>query len=99
MRNFIYCVYSPRIRMLMSRKVRWTGHVARMGQMIIRYTFFVKKPERKNPHGVLRSRREVDLNINTEDVVAAGEHCDSSILNTVSATRRYISWGMLEITI
>ena len=62
------------------------------------YTFFVKNPEGKTPHGVLRSRREIDLNCNTEHVVAEVEQCDSSILNTVSTTVRYISWGLLEIT-
>lgn len=67
------------------------------GQMIITLFFSFKKPERKNPYGVPRSRREVDLN--TEQVVASLEQCARSILNTVSATIRCISWGMLEITI
>jgi hypothetical protein len=62
-----------------------------------RDTFFVREPERKNPHGVLRSRREDDLHINKEYV--ASMERDSSTLNPVSATIRYISWGMLEITI
>jgi hypothetical protein len=100
MRNCICYIYSLCIRILVSRKIRWAGHVAHMGRMIIRYTFFfVKKPGRKIPHGVLRSRSEVDLNINTEHVVASVGQCDSSILNTDSAAVRYISWGMLEITI
>lgn len=55
--------------------------------------------ERKNPHGVMRNRREDGLNINKDHVVASVEQCDSCILNTFSATICYISWGMLKITI
>jgi hypothetical protein len=95
MTNFLRCIYSLRTGMLMSRMKIWAGHVARMGQMI---DFFVRKPERKNPHGVLGSTREGDLYTNNQHVVASVER-DSSILNTASATICYVSWGMLEITI
>jgi hypothetical protein len=95
MANFLRCVYSQRTGMLMSRMKIWAGHVARMDQMI---DLFVRKPERKNPHEVLGSTREGDLYTNKEHVVASVER-DSSILNVVSATICYVSWGMLEITI
>jgi hypothetical protein len=53
--------------MLISRIIRWAGHVARMGQ-IIRYAVFVAKAERTNPHGILWSRPEDKLNANEECV-------------------------------
>jgi hypothetical protein len=41
---------SPNIvRMIKARRMRWTGHVARMGEMRKRYRILVAKPERKRP--------------------------------------------------
>jgi hypothetical protein len=38
---------SPNIvRMIKSRRMRWTGHVARMGEMRNEYKILVGKPER-----------------------------------------------------
>jgi hypothetical protein len=44
------------IRMIKSRKVRWAGHVARMGEKKNAYRISVAKPERKRPVG--RPRRK-----------------------------------------
>jgi hypothetical protein len=39
---------SPNIRRLIkSKETRWTGHVARMGEMINAYKLLVSKPEKK----------------------------------------------------
>jgi hypothetical protein len=43
------------IRMIKSRKMRWAGHVARMGEKRNAYRILVEKPEGKRPLG--RSRR------------------------------------------
>jgi hypothetical protein len=43
------------IRMIKSRRMRWVGHVARMGTTGNAYRIFVGKPERKRPLG--RPRR------------------------------------------
>jgi hypothetical protein len=43
------------IRMIKSRRVRWVGHVARMGVKTGAYRILVGKPEGKRPLG--RSRR------------------------------------------
>jgi hypothetical protein len=43
------------IRLIKSRKTRWAGHVARMGETRIAYRLLVGKPEGKRPLG--RSRR------------------------------------------
>jgi hypothetical protein len=36
------------IRMIKSRRMRWAGHVARMGKLRIGYRILVGKPEGKN---------------------------------------------------
>jgi hypothetical protein len=45
--------------MIKSRRVRWAGHVARMGARSNKYRIVVGKPERKRPLGKPR-RRWVD---------------------------------------
>jgi hypothetical protein len=47
------------IRMIKSRRTRWAGHVARMGETRNAYRILVGKPERKRPLGKPR-RRWVD---------------------------------------
>jgi hypothetical protein len=39
------------IRMIKSRRMRWAGHVARMGQKKNAYRILVGKPEGKRPLG------------------------------------------------
>jgi predicted small integral membrane protein len=46
------------ISTMKSRKMRWTGHVARMGVNRKKYRLLMGKPERKRPLG--RPRRRVD---------------------------------------
>jgi hypothetical protein len=54
----MYC--SPSIiRMIKSRRMRWAGHVARMGEKRNAYRILVGMPERKRPLGRPR-RRWVD---------------------------------------
>jgi hypothetical protein len=47
------------IRIIKSRRMRWAGHVARMGEKRNAYRLLVGKPERKRPPGRPR-RRWVD---------------------------------------
>jgi hypothetical protein len=42
---------SPSIRVIKSRRMRWTGHVAHMGEMRNVYEIFVINLDRKRPHG------------------------------------------------
>jgi hypothetical protein len=43
---------SPNIvRIIKSRRMRWTGHAARMWEMRKAYKIFVGKPEGNRPHG------------------------------------------------
>jgi hypothetical protein len=39
------------IRIIKSRRMRWAGHVARMGEKRITYKLLVEKPEGKTPLG------------------------------------------------
>jgi hypothetical protein len=53
------------IRMILSRRMRWAGHVARMGAKSNPYRILVGKPEEKRPLGRQRRRWvgniEIDL--------------------------------------
>jgi hypothetical protein len=44
------------IRMIKSRRMRWAGHVARMGEKRNTYSLLVGKPEGKRPLGRPRPR-------------------------------------------
>ena len=58
--NDLYC--SPNIfRVIKSRRMRWTGHVARMGESRGVYGVLVGKPEGKKPLGRLRRRWEDNI--------------------------------------
>ena len=58
--NGLYC--SPNIaRVKKSRKMRWAGHVASMGERRGVYRVLVRKPDGKRPLG--RSRHRWDYNI------------------------------------
>jgi hypothetical protein len=58
MRNFVSCTPSI-IRIINSRRMRWAGHVARMGEKRNAYRILVGMPEGKRPLGRPR-RRWVD---------------------------------------
>jgi hypothetical protein len=45
------------IKITKSRRMRWAGHVARMGEKTNAYRLLVGKPEGKGPLGCMISRR------------------------------------------
>jgi hypothetical protein len=51
------------IRIIKSRKMRWAGLVARMGEMINAYNILAGKPERRRPLGRPRCKWEGNINI------------------------------------
>jgi hypothetical protein len=54
--------FSPNIvRVIKSRRIRWTGHVARMGEERVVYKVLVGKPEEKRPLGRPRCRWEDNI--------------------------------------
>jgi hypothetical protein len=52
------------IRVIKSKKMRWAGHVALMGQMRIAHKIFAGKPEGKRPR--LRSKHRWEDNIRVD---------------------------------
>jgi hypothetical protein len=46
------------IRIIKSKRMRWVGHVAKMGKKINTYKLLVGKPEGKRPLGRPRTRME-----------------------------------------
>ena len=51
------------IRVIKLRKIRWAGHVARMGESRIVYRVLVGKPEGKRPLGRPKQKCEDNINI------------------------------------
>ena len=60
---------SPNIvRVIKSRKMRWAGHVARMGKERGVYRVLVGKPEGKRPLGIPRRRRVDNIRMDLQEV-------------------------------
>jgi hypothetical protein len=55
-----------------SRRVRWVGHVARMGEKRNAYRMLVGKPEGKNPLGRPRHRRDDIIMMYFREIVWGG---------------------------
>jgi hypothetical protein len=69
--NDLYC--SPNIvRVIKSRRMRWAGHVARMGERRGVYMVLVAKPEGKRPLGGPRRRWEDNIKIDLKEVACGG---------------------------
>ena len=56
------------LRMVKSRRMRWAGHVARMGKGRVVQRFRVGKPEGKRPLGRPRSRWEDNIKMDLQEV-------------------------------
>jgi hypothetical protein len=63
----LYCSSSI-IRMIKARRMRWAGHVARMGEKRNRYRILVGKPEGKRPLGRLRGKWEDNIKMNLREI-------------------------------
>jgi hypothetical protein len=60
----VYAALVHIVRVIKSRRMRWAGHVARMGERRGAYRVLVGKPEGKRPLG--RPRRRWEDNIKTD---------------------------------
>ena len=58
--------------MIKSRRIRWAGHVARMGERKGEYWVLVRKPEGKRPLGRPRPRWEDNIKMDLEEVGCGG---------------------------
>jgi hypothetical protein len=60
------------VRMVKSRRMRWAGHVARMGEDRGVYRVLVEKPEGKRPLGRQRRRWENNIKMDLQEVGGGG---------------------------
>jgi hypothetical protein len=56
------------IRMIKSRRMRWAGHVAGMGEKRKAYRILVGMPERKRPLGRPRRRWVDNINMDLREI-------------------------------
>jgi hypothetical protein len=60
------------IRIIKSRRIRWVGHVVRMGDKRTAYTLLVGKPEGKGPLGRPRYRWIDNIEMNLVEIGWSG---------------------------
>ena len=61
--------FSPNIvRVIKSRRMRWAGHIARMGERRVIYGDLVGKPKRQRPFGRPRRRWENTIKMDVQEV-------------------------------
>jgi hypothetical protein len=58
--KYLYCSLGT-VRAIKSRRMRWAGHVARMGERRGVYRVLVGKPEEKRPLRISRRRFEDNI--------------------------------------
>jgi hypothetical protein len=56
------------VRVIKSRRMRWAGHVARMGEGRGAYRVLVGRPEGKRPLGRPRRRREDNIKMDVREI-------------------------------
>jgi len=69
--NYLYCPPNI-IRVIKSRRMRWAGHVARLGERRGLYRVLVGKSEGKRPLGRPRCRWEDNIKIYFQEVGCGG---------------------------
>jgi hypothetical protein len=73
MRSLMICTAQPIIvRVIKSRRMRWAGHVARMGDRRCVYRVLVGKRERKRPLERPRRRWEDNIKMDLQEVGCGG---------------------------
>ena len=66
------CTQPNIVRVLKAGSIRWTGHVARMGEWRDVYRVLVGTPEGKRPLGRPRSGREDNIKMDFQEVGCGG---------------------------
>ena len=66
---------SPNIVQIRSRRMRWSGHVTRMGKGRVIYRVLVGKPEGKRPLGRPKQRWEDNIKMDLQEEGCGGLDC------------------------
>jgi hypothetical protein len=77
-RNFIICTH-PQISLGKSRRIRWAGHVARMGEERKVYKVLVGKPEGKRLLGKPRHRCGDGIRMDLREIGLGGCGLDATV--------------------
>jgi hypothetical protein len=56
------------IRVIKARRIRWAGHVARMGEVRCAYNILVGRPEGRRPLGRPKRRWEDNIKIDLQEI-------------------------------
>ena len=73
----MYCS-SNIVRVIISRRLRWTGHVARMEEGRSAFKILTGKPTGKRPLGRLRHRWEGNITKNLKEIGVSMRNCVDS---------------------
>jgi hypothetical protein len=63
------------IRVITARRIRWAGHVARMGEMRGAYNILVGRPKGMRPLGRPRRRWEDNIKMDLKEIVLGDVDC------------------------
>jgi len=77
------------VRVIKSRRMRWAGHVARMGERRVVYRILVGKPEGKKPLRRHRRRWEDGIKMDLQEVGCGG-------MDWIELAQERDSWRALE---
>jgi hypothetical protein len=72
MRSFYFVLSPNTIRQIKSRKMRWAGHVSRMGEERKAYGVLMGKPKGKRPLGRPRHRWKDGLRMDLREIGWSG---------------------------
>jgi hypothetical protein len=64
----LHGLYSSIVRVIKARRMRWVGHVERMGEVRGAYNILVGRPERRRPLGRPRHRWEDNIKIDLWEI-------------------------------
>jgi hypothetical protein len=88
MMNLIACI----VRVIKSSRMRWAGHVARMGEGRCVYRDLVGRPEGKRPLGRPRRRWEDNIKMDLEEIGLDGT-------NWIRLTQHRVRWWAFVSTV
>jgi hypothetical protein len=77
------------IRVIKSKRMRWAGHTARIGERRVIYRFLVANPEGKRPLGRPGSKWEGNINMDLQEEVWRG-------MRWIDLTHNRERWRALE---